>query len=175
MRLSRYAVSAATMLALVAFTGQTARAQAASPVRFGLSAGLNIPLSDLSQTQQTGYILNGLVAGTPQGWPFGLRGELSYSGFSGKFGLPNMGITAGYINAVYPVATGGDVPYFIGGIGLNHLSDGGFSENDFGLNFGGGLQWQLNDMTTFVELRYYYINTSGSSAQMLPITFGIKF
>ncbi|HEX8726310.1 MAG TPA: hypothetical protein VF737_13065, partial [Gemmatimonadaceae bacterium] len=114
-------------------------------------------------------------AGTPQGWPFGLRGELSYSGFSGKYGLPSMGITAGYINAVYPVATGGDVPYFIGGIGLNHLSDGGFSENDFGLNFGGGLQWQLNDMTTFVELRYYYINTSGSSAQMLPITFGIKF
>jgi Outer membrane protein beta-barrel domain len=179
MKVSRYVVSAATMLALVALSAQTAAAQqsAASPVRFGLSAGLNIPLSDLSQSQQTGYIINGLVTGTPQGWPFALRGELSYSGFSGKNGIPNMGITSGYVNAVYPMAAADMAPYFIGGIGLNHLSFGGgqVTENDFGLNFGGGFEWQLNSMTTFLELRYYYINTSGSSAQMLPITFGIKF
>ncbi len=178
MKVSRYVVSAAAMLALVALPGQVAQAQSTgSSVHFGLSAGLNIPLSDLSQSQQSGYIINGLVSGTPQGWPFALRGELSYSGFSGKNGALNLGITSGYVNAVYPLTSAGNSPYFIGGIGLNHLSaaSGQLTENDFGLNFGGGLQWQLTDLTTFVELRYYYINTSGSSAQMLPITFGIKF
>ncbi|MGH7690206.1 MAG: hypothetical protein ACREN3_11425, partial [Gemmatimonadaceae bacterium] len=85
MKVSRYVASAAAMLALAAIPG-TVQAQSSSPIHFGLSAGLNIPLSDLSQGQQTGYILNGLVTGTPQGWPVALRGELAYSGFSGKQG-----------------------------------------------------------------------------------------
>ncbi len=178
MKVSRYVVSAAALLALVVIPQRSVEAQQSeSPVHFGLSAGLNIPLSTLSQSVQTGYIINGFAQGTPQGWPVALRGELSYTGFSGKSGGLNMGITSGNLDAVLPLAPTPAAPYFIGGIGLNHLStaSGRITENDFGINFGGGLQWQLTDMTAFVELRYFYINTSGSSAQMLPLTFGIKF
>ncbi len=177
MKASRLVIFAAVATTLT-IAGQTADAQqpVADAVHFGASAGLNIPLSDLSRAVQTGYILNGFVQGTPQGSPVALRGEIGYSGFSGKNSLVNQSVTMLVVNALLPLAPG-DAPYVIGGVGLNHVSSyfGYNSENDLGLNFGGGYQWQLGDMHYFVELRYYVIAHSGASRQMLPLTFGVTF
>ncbi len=155
-----------------------AQEEAASPIHAGASAGLNVPLSDLSNAVQTGYIMNLFAQGTPQGWPVALRGELSYSGFSGKRGQVNQNITTIMMNAVLPLVPGGGAaPYFIGGLGLYHVSSyfGYQTENDLGLNFGGGYQWNLGDMRYFVELRYYYVSHTGASRQFLPLTFGVTF
>ncbi|HVA57141.1 MAG TPA: hypothetical protein VNF92_04575 [Gemmatimonadaceae bacterium] len=177
MKASRLVIFATTA-ATLAFAAPPAHAQQLEPaVHFGASAGLNIPLSDLSRAVQTGYIINGFAQGTPEGSPVALRGEIAYSGFSGKNSLVNQNVTMLMVNAVLPTAATGDVPYFIGGVGLNHVSSyiGVNSENDLGLNFGGGYEWQLGDMHYFVEMRYYYIAHTGASRQMLPITFGVTF
>lgn len=178
MKVSRYAMTAAALVALIAAPGRAAKAQQLEPTtHFGLAGGLNIPLSDLSREVQTGYIINGMVQGTPQGWPVALRGELSYTGFAGKDHQVSQNITHAGVNAVLPLAPQGDSPYFIGGVSLNHVSTfaGLSSENDFGFNFGGGVNWQLGDMSTFVELRYMYVAHTGASRQMLPLTFGVLF
>ena len=69
---------------------------------------------------------------------------------------------------------------------------GSRSSTDFGMNFGGGVNFKLTDHTSFyAEIRYHYIwgpeiksvnPLSGSSAdntkangQFLPITFGFRF
>lgn len=172
-------LSGAAMAALLLLPPRTLRAQRTeSDLHGGASAGLNIPLNALSSDVQTGYIMNGFVQGTPQGWPVALRGEIAYSGFSGKHGLVNQNITTLMINGVLPVVPGGgDTPYFIGGVGLHHVSSyfGFQTENDLGLNFGGGYQWRLGDMRYFAELRYYYVAHTGASRQFLPLTFGVTF
>ena len=169
---------AATLFVFVVVPAGIAGAQDSAPtMHFGASAGLNIPLSDLSSEVQTGYVLNGVAAGTPRGWPVALRGEISYAGFGGKKGLVSQNITSLMMNVVLPIAGAGDTPYFIGGVGLNHISTfaGLNSENDLGFNFGGGWKWQLGDMSNFVELRYYYVSHTGVSRQMVPLTFGVMF
>lgn len=178
MHVSRHVKSAVAIAALMIAGPATAAAQQASTTRFGLSAGLDIPLSDLSNNAQTGYVINGLAEGTPQGWPVALRGELSYASFGGSHGYVSQNVTALNVDAVLPLTTATDqAGYFLGGIGLNHTSAfaGLQSENDFGFNFGGGYRWQLSDMDSFVELRYVYVAHSSFSWQMLPLTFGVKF
>ena len=175
----RVVLSGAAIAAALLLPAHSALAQdTESRVHGGVSAGLNIPLSDLSNAVQTGYIMNGFAQGTPQGWPMALRGEISYSGFSGKRGQMGQNITTLMVDGVLPVIPGGgDAPYFIGGVGLHHVSSyfGFQSENDLGLNFGGGYQWNLGDMRYFVELRYYYVAHTGASRQFLPLTFGVTF
>ncbi|HEY5219099.1 MAG TPA: hypothetical protein VIJ16_04780 [Gemmatimonadaceae bacterium] len=178
MHASRYAITAATAIVLSVLPTRAVRAQSAEPsVHFGATAGLNIPLSDLSRTVQTGYIMTGYAGGTPQGWPVALRGEVSYSGFSGKSGSVAQNITGVSVNAVLPLAPADEAPYFIGGIGLDHVSSyfGYSTENDMGLNLGGGYKWRVGDLSYFVELRYYYIGHTGASREMLPLTFGVTF
>lgn len=178
MKLSRFATIAAAAAALAAIPGRTLRAQGTDPsVHFGAFGGLSIPLSDLSRTAQTGFTLGGMAEGTPQGWPVALRGELAYSSFSGKHNYVAQNVTALNIDAVLPLMPSGDTPYFLGGIGLNHTSAfaGLASENDIGFNFGGGMKWQLADVSTYLELRYVYVSHSGASWQMLPLTFGVLF
>jgi len=178
MKVSRYAVTAAALAALMAISTRTVSAQQLEPaIHFGTFGGLNIPLSDLSQNSQTGYMLGGMAQGTPHGWPIALRGELSYTSFGGKHGYVARNVTSINMNAVLPFLPTGDTPYFIGGVGLNHTSmfAGLSSENDVSFNFGGGMKWQLADMSYFVELRYVTVAHSGHAWQMLPLTFGVMF
>ncbi len=179
MKATRTITSVVGVLAAALFAAAPAQAQRMSPgAHFGATAGLNVPLSDLSSTDNSGYYLAGMVTGTPSGSPLELRGEVSYSGFGAKRYGGNDNIAGFTGNVVYPLEQGsGTTPYLIGGIGLYHISWAGgiASENDFGFNIGGGLQWQLGDMRTFAEVRYHYVGSSGASTQMLPITFGVIF
>jgi hypothetical protein len=178
MKSLRVVMSGAAMAAALLLPPRAVLAQGADPaVHGGVSAGLNIPLNALSSEVQTGYIMNGFAQGTPTGWPVALRGEISYSGFSGKNGQVNQNITTLMLNGVLPVIQSGDTPYFIAGVGLHHVSSyfGFQTENDLGLNFGGGYQWQLGDVRYFVELRYYYVAHTGASRQFVPLTFGVMF
>jgi hypothetical protein len=179
MRCSRSLAAAAAALAFVALHSATAGAQMMNPsVHFGATGGLSIPLSSFSTTHQTGYYLSGFGEGTPSGSPFALRGEVSYSGYTKKpSGSADniLGLTA---NAVVALENARSGPYFIGGIGLYHLgAAGGFgpSQNDFGVNVGGGIKWQLADMSTFAEIGVHLVSSTGGSTQIIPITFGLVF
>jgi opacity protein-like surface antigen len=62
---------------------------------------------------------------------------------------------------------------------------GSRSETDFGIDFGGGVNFKVSDgAAVFVEVRYHYIfgkdytsgtTTKNSSSSYIPITFGIRF
>ena len=177
MKCSRtFAALVACALALPLFA--SARAQQISPsIHFGGTGGISLPLSDYSTTHDLGYYISGLGEGQPAGAPFRIRGEVSYSGYNYKGGGANDNILGFIGDLVLPAPSVGPGFYGIGGIGLYHLSraGGGVTENDFGINFGAGIKWQLADMSTFAEVRYHYISSAGASTQIIPITFGVIF
>lgn len=179
MKVSRDVMTAVALAALVAVAARPAHAQELEPaVHFGMSAGLNIPLGTLSQNNQVGYSLTGMGQGTPAGWPVAIRGELSYASFSGKHGYVAQSVTSVNADAVLPILhSSGDTPYLIGGVGFHHTSAfaGLQTENDLGINFGGGWKWQLAGMSTYAEIRFVHIAHSGTAWEMMPLTFGVLF
>jgi len=168
---------ASLLFALLVLPWSAIHAQQQRGPRFGASAGLTIPLSDLSRDTQSGYRLDGFVIGAPYAWPVALRGDLSYSSFSGAARRPAQNFVGLSASAVYSVSAAGDSPYAIGGLGVYHESayGGVRSESDLGINFGGGYRWTLHGRSYFVEMRYVFIGHSGPSRQMMPLMFGVTF
>ena len=70
------------------------------------------------------------------------------------------------------------VPYIIGGAGIYNshrtLFLGARASTDPGFNLGGGLRFELSDVTTFVEARYHKVS-GAAGIRLLPITLGILF
>jgi hypothetical protein len=152
------------------------------PLSFGAAAGAAIPISDLSDFNNTGY--NGtLILGinTPA-LPMSFRIEGAYNNFGDKGDNGDVHSTSLTGNVVFEFPSGSALrPYIIGGVGLYNTaaSNGaGFSSgssNDFGFNVGGGFTIPLGGFNSFVEARYHRIATSGVSTQFIPILFGVMF
>jgi len=70
------------------------------------------------------------------------------------------------------------VPFVIGGVGIYNshhtLFLGANSSTDPGVNVGGGLRFELHDVTTFVEARYHKVS-GDAGIRILPITLGVVF
>lgn len=154
-----------------------ALAQQANGVRFGATAGLNVPLSTLSRETQTGLMLDAFMTGTPDDWPVALRGELSYSALPGASGFSSQHLTGLTLNALAPVAREGSAPYVLGGVGLYNVGSyaGRPSENDAGVDIGVGYRWRHPGVSYFAEVRIVDIAHTGASRQMVPILFGVTF
>ena len=178
------AVAFATTLAIPA----VAHAQMASPIKFGISAGLSLPTGDDKDVVSSGYNINGHLGFQPPLLPVGLRVDVLYN----KFGEKNndgvdLSILGGTVNGVFNLGMAPMVsPYLIGGVGLYNqkLSGGGASESktSFGLNGGAGLRFSLSGFSTFAEARYHYVNSKGDkngiawdNTSFVPISFGIMF
>lgn len=157
--------------------GSAASAQRARQVQVGGTAGLNVPLSDLSRQTQTGLLIDAFLTGTPRQWPVAVRGEISYSALPGSPGRASQHVTGVTMNAVLPGSAVGSAPYVLGGVGLyNTGSYGGRpSENDAGVDLGVGYRWQRPGVSYFAEVRLTDIAHTGVSRQMLPIVFGVVF
>ena len=159
------------------------------PVRFGVSAGLSIPTGDFGDVVNTGFNLNGLVEGKLTTVPISLRGEFTFAHFGFDESVLGVGgserVLAGIADVLYyfPVrSSSGTVirPYVIGGPGIYNFRaspDNGPSGSvtKFGLNVGGGVEFQLSGFSTFGEVRYHTVFTEGSNSNMLPFSFGVKF
>lgn len=152
---------------------------APTPVTFGGSLGLSMPMGDAGNGLNTGFNIEGMVGIQPRSMPIEFRGELMYHhfGISGVNGHTSLlGIVP---DVVYPFKTQSSLhPYVIGGLGLYHLSSSvGGGETDVGINFGAGLRFPLSNAKTtmFVEARFHDVFTSGSSFNMIPITVGLTF
>lgn len=150
-----------------------------SPVRLGMAAGVTKPVSSYGSDKDLGYNIGLLVDVrlplSPVGFRFdGNFNELKYSGNSTK-----EQIWALSANALLKLPTGTPLwPYAIGGVGIyNSRRDLFFrasSNTDAGFNLGGGLRFELSDVTAFIEARYH--RASGSSGiRMVPVTLGILF
>lgn len=170
--------------AAVATTAQAQRS--ASGVQFGVSGGLNVPVGDLGDSQGAGFGLMGHVTGRPGNFPFAIRGDVGILTNPGKtitpigggqsFSTEGVTWTTANANIIYNFEGAKDatfVPYIIGGAGVYNGNRG--IGTKFGVNGGGGLTFRLAGFDAFTEARFTNIFTDGSSARMIPITFGVKF
>ena len=168
------------MLFAVATIGvSSVRAQAQTPLRVGMAAGVTAPVSGFGSDKDVGYHLALLFDVRVPGSPLGFRidgafHEMKYAGNSTK---DQILMATG--DAVLRVPTGSIVvPYLIGGVGVYNSRRNLFltsrSSADIGVNAGGGLRFELVDVTTFIEARYH--RTGGDSEiRMLPVSLGILF
>jgi hypothetical protein len=181
----------------------TARAQemggAASTIDFGVAGGVTFPQGDIGDFTKTGWHLAGLVGWTPPTMPVGFRFDLMYHGLPGK--EINLGkgsiegsdfrIFAGTANVELDLSklsgsamgnlrqaaeAGTASIYLTGGVGIyNGKIEDGDSETDFGINVGGGVNFNLAGMRAFAEGKFHNVFTDGSSARFIPISFGVRF
>lgn len=166
-------------LTLAAAAAAPAAAQSAAdvrPVRFGVQAGLSLPTGDDNEGVNTGFNVGGLLDFKPAALPFGIRVNADYHRFGIEDVDNKLSILAVTGAAKYDFATATSMaPYILGGVGMYRSSvsdcDACDAETDFGFNVGGGLNFNLGTLGTFVEARYHVVDGSG----IIPIVFGIRF
>jgi hypothetical protein len=185
-------VLATTPAAIAGAQGVTSMTK---PFSLGISGGVAIPTGDLSNVENTGYNVTGHIGYGNPTFPFQLRGDIGYNGFSAKSSACPSGSNCdahalGFTgNLVYefPTAPTQVRPYLMGGAGVynvkfeqtattgNTTFSTSTSENDFGFNLGGGFVIPLSGFNAFVEAKYTQVNSGGTNLKFVPITFGVMF
>jgi opacity protein-like surface antigen len=166
-------------------SGAATRLSAQMPVSFGVSGGLTVPTGDFADEVDNGFNVGAHLGVRQPGWPVGLRldGQLN------RFDLKDVSDT--YVNIIgvslnavlmSAGATTDLKPYLIAGPNFFHTASYSESpgveepsENNWGFNAGGGLQYQLSGFTTFLEARYNWVKSGDGHDAFVPITVGIMF
>ena len=177
--MKRFALVLLAVMALVV----AARPASAQSIRWGLGAGLLMPMGDYADVEKMGYTAG--FGGTyylPGG--VGIRADLSYGTSSEKDGVTahDTKIIGGMASVVYGFGGAtGPKPYVMGGLGLSNVkfSAGGTDASETKVSFGvgAGLAFPLGTggNRLFAETRYTSVSTSGSSVTFLPLVVGISF
>lgn len=169
------------LLAVMALVVAASPASAQS-IRWGLGAGLLMPMGDYADADKMGYTAGlGGTYNLPSG--VGIRADISYGTSSEKDGITahSTKIMGGMASVVYAFGSAGPKPYLLGGIGLSNVkfdvSGTSASETKVSFGFGAGLAFPLGTggNRLFVESRYTSVSTSGSPVTFLPIVVGLSF
>jgi hypothetical protein len=150
-------------------------------VRFGVGAGLILPMGNYSTGDGVGFHALGLVQMPLPNSPVHLRADLMFAQTSHK--SPASGSTrliGGTVDALYHFGdrAGSLRPYVLGGLGYYnaHESVSGTSSSNIAFDLGGGVLFGLGaTMHGFAELRYISVQTSGGATAFIPITVGLMF
>ena len=157
------------------------------PLSFGVSGGASVPMSGLSDVVDIGYGVAGHVYMRPamMGQIMG-RGDVSYDRWNGKnSSKEHISSLAAVGNVVIPFAESmaSARPYFVAGVGLYRFDQSymvtgirlSSASNNFGLQFGGGFEFTLAELSTYLEAKYVNVFSDGKNSGYLPITFGVRF
>lgn len=161
------------LLAAPALPGQ---AQPTEGIRYGFGGGLILPMGDYGDVAKTGWHLMGLIQLPISQSPIHLRFDGMYGSNSSKSGSGSVKLAGATADLLYHLGNRASSvrPYVLGGLGFYNVSNGS-SESDFAFGFGGGILFGVGNMHAFLETRYMSIQTSGSSLNFLPVTFGLMF
>lgn len=158
---------------------QAGAAQPTEGVRFGVGAGLTLPMGDYSKVNSLGFHGLGLIQLPLQHSPVHLRFDVMFSHTGGKSGVGSANLIGGTFDALYHFGDhhASARPYILGGIGLyNSKFSGGTSSTNFAFGLGGGVLFGIGATGhAFAEARYMSVQTSGSSLTFIPITVGLMF
>lgn len=164
--------------ALLVAVSSTASAQMSSSSRFGVSAGVALPMGDFGDNVGVGFHVGGHLQ-MPLGETLKLRINGDFGSYGGDVaGLDNATLLGAVANVVLPITTTSALkPYVLGGIGFYQTKanfNGGGSSDDSNLafNVGAGYDW---GKSFFTEIRFLSIQTDGSSTSTLPVTIGLRF
>lgn len=184
---ARMGLMAAAALAVALGRAPAAGAQDAKTVSLGLSGGVSLPTQDLGDLTDPGFAVAGHLYVAPSGIKVvRFRGDVSYD----RWGAKNASV-AGLSADWYSVGVSANVqyrpgaeedaslrPYLLLGAGVfstKSTASGAKTESDFGLQGGGGLEFQLSGFTTFVEAKYVNTFLVGNDRNWVPVTFGVRF
>ncbi len=171
------------VLLVAALCVVASRPAMAQGVRYGVSAGLLMPVSDYNTLDKMGWVAG---AGATYWLPgnVGIRGDLSYSSTAHK-GTGATGSTkliggmASVVYALMPASAPARL-MITGGIGYYSIDFGGGIAKQSKLGFGGGaaVAFKMGTGSTrlVVGTRYTSVSTDGTSRlNFLPITVGLTF
>ena len=152
-------------------------------LRYGVSAGLLMPLGDYNKFDKMGFVGGAGATYWLAGQPIGIRGDLSYSQSKHDVGAGNTKIAGGMASVVYALNPASAPARIIlsGGLGFYNVkvSSGTASASESKIGFGGGaaVSFKLGTGSTrlVVGTRYTSVSTSGSSTTFLPLTVGLTF
>jgi hypothetical protein len=158
----------------------------AQGIRYGVGAGLLMPLGDYKTADKMGWVVGADVTKWMTGGMLGVRLEGSYSQTSEASGVTphSSKIIGGAADLVYAFGMSAAQmrPYVLGGVGYYNVKvaiTGGASasESKVGFGFGGGLAFKMGAGSTrlFVEGKWTTVSTTGSSTSFIPIRVGLRF
>lgn len=173
----RFGLAVLAVVALLVAPG----AASAQDVRWGIGAGLLMPVGNYGDADKMGFV--GGVGGTYWMPGVGIRGELTLSTTGHDGGVSgSTRIVGGMASIVYALSSAmGPRPYVMGGLGLYNVRTdvGGIAGSETGVGFGvgGGVSFNLGagGSRLFAETRFTSISTTGSALTFLPIVVGISF
>lgn len=172
-------LAAATVL-VVAVSSAAQAQKMASMSKFGLSAGIALPMGDFGDIADLGFDVGGhWQTGLGEKVMLRINADLSRYGLNGVDGSATL--LGGMANIVLPLHTQSAFkPYLLGGVGIyNTKIDitglGNASSSDLAINVGAGYDFMMGSKKLFTEIRYVSIQTDGSSLTTLPIVIGIRF
>jgi len=149
-------------------------------LRYGVNAGLLMPVSDYNTLDKMGWIAG---AGATYWLPgnVGIRGDVSYSTTSHKgTGGGSTKITGAMASVVYALmpASAPARLMITGGLGYYHL-DFGASATQSKIGFAGGaaVAFKMGTSSTrlVVGTRYTSVSATGTKLNFVPITVGLTF
>lgn len=181
---------ALVIAALVALSASTAFA---AKSQIGVGAGTTIPIGDLGDAAGIGFHIGGEYDYmASENLAYG--GELTYHKLGSKdLSVGTISVDSEFSVIQYTVhgkyffpAQGDMHPFVKLGAGLysgkakvesNVLGASGESTStDFGINFGGGANWKINDnMGWGVKAAYHYIASDGDAATMITLGAGLNW
>jgi hypothetical protein len=153
-------------------------------LRYGVSAGVLMPLGDYGKADKMGFVGGAGATYWLAGQPIGIRGDLSYSQSSHDAGIAgNTKIIGGMASVVYALnpASAPARIMLTGGLGFYNVKAdfGGTSASSSKIGFGGGaaVAFKLGTGSTrlVVASRFTSVSTTGGSTTFLPITVGLTF
>ncbi len=164
---------------LVAGVTTVAEAQMETPSRFGIKAGVAMPMGDFGDFASLG-IHAGAHLGFGMTENLGLRFDVDYGYYSGEDPVDNVTLLGGMANLVLDIPTdGGFQPYLLGGIGMYNwnisAAAGDADDSDMAFNVGAGYDFMMGSQSWFAELRFLSIQTEGDATNTLPIVIGLRF
>jgi opacity protein-like surface antigen len=177
-------------------SASVAQAQVSNPLKFTVFAGAALPTGDTKDGVNVGYTLGAALDYHVPLSSIGFRGEGTYTSFGAKdtggaedADLSDLGANANLVfwlpNPGSPVKA-----YLTGGPSYSRTKvsvssgnvDASVTDNNWGFNVGGGLDFPLGTLSTRLDVRYKRISSDNffdtgekGTVQYIPITFGITF
>jgi hypothetical protein len=163
---------------LVAGVASVSEAQMNTAPRFGINAGVALPMGDFGEFAGLGIHAGAhLGMGLGESGMWGLRFNLDYGTYSGEDGADNSSLLGGMANIVMNVNTESAwKPYIFGGLGFyNWDAAGVVDDSDLAFNIGAGYNFMMGNSNLFTEIRYLSVQTEGDALNTLPIVIGLRF
>jgi hypothetical protein len=156
----------------------TAPQVSAQGLRWGVSAGMLMPLGDYNTIDKPGWIVGGGATYWLTGGALGVRGDVSYGSTKRDGGGGETKIVGGMASLVYGLGSSSAAarPFVTGGLGMYNVDFGTLSETKLAFGVGAGVMFKLGTggMRGVIATRFTSVSLD-PALTFLPITVGLTF